>query len=145
MMNILAFDPGGTTGWVLYSDDTIVGGQLEGQHHLDLFNLLNDYDPDIIVYETFEYRNKSRAGLVLDSREYIGVIKLYNQIWSGTKLVAQTPAQAKGFVTDDKLKKMKLYYPGMPHMCDAMRHLVYYIVNHTELPLRTELLEKAYK
>ena len=58
---------------------------------------------------------------------------------------AQTPAQAKGFVTDDKLKKMKLYQPGMPHLNDAMRHLVYYIVNKTELHIRTELLEKAYK
>lgn len=143
-MNILAFDPGGTTGWTLYSDETIVGGQLAGQHHYDLYLLMRDYDPNVIVYETFEYRNKSRAGLVLDSREYIGIIKLYAEI-NEVDIIAQTPAQAKGFVTDDKLKKMKLYYPGMPHMCDAMRHLVYYIVNHTELPLRTELLEKAYK
>lgn len=143
-MNILAFDPGGTTGWATFHDNAFFGGQLAGQHHYDLYLLMRDRDPNVIVYETFEYRNKSRSGLVLDSREYIGVIKLYAEI-NEVDIIAQTPAQAKGFVTDDKLKKMKLYQPGMPHLNDAMRHLVYYIVNKTELHIRTELLEKAYK
>ena len=107
-MNILAFDPGGTTGWALYSDDdAIIGGQLANQHHYDLYLLMRENDPQAIVYETFEYRNKSRAGLVLDSREYIGVIKLYAEI-NEVELVAQSPVLAKGFVSDTQLKKLHL-------------------------------------
>lgn len=143
-MRILALDPGGTTGWAIFSDDTIYGGQLAGQHHYDLYLLMRDRDPNVIVYETFEYRNKSRSGLVLDSKEYIGIIKLYAEI-NEVDIKAQTPAQAKGFVTDDKLKKLKLYQPGMPHLNDAMRHLIYYIINHTQLPIKPKLLELAYK
>ena len=145
---IIAFDPGGTTGYKLYDSeaDTFSGGQLEPNHHFKLWSMLNNLKINAVVYETFEYRNKSRAGLVLDSREYIGIIRLFEEMYS-ISTTKQTPAQAKGFVSDDRLKRGGLWVPGHPHENDACRHLIYYMINTTSaLPdKRKELLESMYK
>ena len=56
-MNILAFDPGGTTGWALYSDDdAIIGGQLTNQHHYDLYLLMRENDPQYWAITSRRYR-----------------------------------------------------------------------------------------
>lgn len=145
---ILAFDPGGTTGYKLYDSetDTFSGGQLEPNHHFKLWSMLNDLKINAVVYETFEYRNKSRAGLVLDSREYIGIIRLFEAMYS-IPTTKQTPAQAKGFVSDARLKRGGLWVPGHPHENDACRHLIYYMINTMKVmpEKRLELVEGMYK
>ena len=152
-MRILALDPGGTTGFKIWSDEVgFVGGQLinghmKDGHHEELWSMLNNLYPTVVIYEAFEYRNRARAGLVLDSREYIGIIRLWGEITDGAVLVKQTASQAKGFVNDAILKKGSLWVPGNPHENDAMRHLVYYLVNgkHGLTELRTKLLKELYK
>lgn len=87
----------------------------------------------IIVCESFQFRQgKQRAGIVLDSCEYIGVVKLFYQQRKKSlpnsfqlDLRMQTAAQAKTFVTDDKIKKLGLWAPGQKHAMDAMRHLLF--------------------
>jgi hypothetical protein len=145
---VVALDPGGTTGWATFNCDKIENpldgvteyvdwswgrGQLDwNDHHNDLDVLLGtlqvqDYT---VVCEGFEYRNRARAGLVLVSRDYIGVAKRFCQERK-VPYVEQTAAQAKGFVADRHIRKLGLWYSGNKHAMDATRHLLYYLI-HTE-------------
>ena len=143
---IIAFDPGGTTGVAMatVNDTTVVPEfkvkQLGPQeHHIELEDFLDEHsryvDRLFVVYETFDYRNTSRAGLRLDSREYIGTIKGWCRR-RGIALFQQTPAQAKGFVSDNILKELNLYTKAYRHANDGMRHLIYFVVNNDEFKLR---------
>jgi hypothetical protein len=142
-MRIVAFDPGGTTGWAQWSGGGLDGfslrkggdgfdsGQMGGQeHHQELYDFLcfaqtHDF---IVVTESFEYRQQQRPTVVLVSKEYIGVMKLFiarRKVKS--PLVQQTAGKVKPFWTDDKLKKLGLWNGGHPHANDAMRHLLHYM------------------
>lgn len=133
----LALDPGGTTGWVRYSPEApslmrFVTGQLgPEEHHERLYALLEREHTQkyTVICESFEFRqNKQRDNINLMSREYIGVVKLFRKE-RNVPVVFQTAGAAKGFVTDEKLKAMGLWVPGQKHAMDAMRHLVFYLVN----------------
>jgi hypothetical protein len=63
--------------------------------------------------------------VVLASVEYIGIVKLHQQVF-GTTVVWQSATTAKAFWTDDKLRAYGLYAPGMKHARDATRHYLYY-------------------
>ena len=150
---VIALDPGGTTGWAMWQD-TKFPGTFEGrdekvwehftcgqigpeEHHEELYELLERMQTHkfIVICESFEFRQSDnhREGTVLISREYIGVAKLFTKRRGGLNLqvhyVSQSPSQAKGFVSDEKLKAMGLYVPGQRHARDALKHLVYYLVN----------------
>lgn len=153
-MIIFALDPGGTTGWArckiveladTISEDGVLrtkrhgeykSGQLEGgAHHKILWDklaeLLQETDELHIVVESFQFRqfDNKRDGIVLVSLEYIGVARLFHMMHPDrTKLVMQTPAEGKTFVTNDKIRAIGLWSPALPHAMDAMRHLLYYQV-----------------
>lgn len=145
-MKVIALDPGGTTGWCTYENQEIVNpdGETEvyderwvhghlgpEEHHGQLYDFLgmqHSQQETYVVCESFEFRQKARTGLVLVSLEYIGVTKLFVRE-RRLQLKMQTAAMGKGFVTDEKLRKMGLYQPGWKHANDATRHLVYYLVN----------------
>jgi hypothetical protein len=158
---IIAFDPGGTTGWATWQQDNVSiwneprwsRGQLgPEEHHEELDQLLGlqhtmDYT---VVTESFEFRNRARSGLVLVPLEYIGVMKRWvqaNERHGRVRYVEQTASMGKGFVTDEVIKKLDLWYPGYKHAMDATRHLLYYVVNSSDLPIsyRHELLRKGWK
>lgn len=163
MLRIVALDPGGTTGWAYLTQqkpheevrrEDIQCGQLEGDnHHLQLYNMLGNYQVSdfVLVVEAFEYRNTSRAGLVLDSKEYIGVAKLFyfeRMRKLGQQYQEQSASQAKGFVKDTHIKRLDLWSPGMPHAMDAMRHLIYFCANHSTMRghvIQRQILTAAYK
>lgn len=134
---IIGLDPGGTTGWALYTANVIhnVDGQPEyyneaynagqigpGPHHLRLWHLLEQWTTvnTIIVCESFEFRRNdrdaTRDNIVLVSKEYIGVVNLYAQTFEETtsglpgefKVVFQTAAMGKGFWDDRKLEVVGL-------------------------------------
>lgn len=144
-LTVLAFDPGGTTGWARYKADKIVSpdgvaeyfnekwefGHLEGDHHSKLVFLIEFSRTEIfhLVTESFEFRQGTtrRTGLDLSSKEYIGVMKHWCQE-NDVKLNQQTAALAKVFVTDKKLKAMDLWSKNK-HSRDAARHLIFYMVN----------------
>ncbi len=153
MKRIIALDPGGTTGWAMWQDEPFAGasgvwsnfviGQIgPHEHHKELNDLLglqqvHDYT---IVCESFEFRKAEgfREGISLISREYIGVAKLFAAERMNRPVVLQTAGMGKGFIPDKakdglaanaKLKILGLYTPSMKHSNDAMRHLLYYLVN----------------
>src|SRR4051812_12177127 len=134
-MKVLALDPGGTTGWAHYDAITSVWtrDQIVGkEHHHQLWELLCTWQPDVLIYERFMYQRRELdkgVSLNTDAHEYIGVAKL----WVGTgnlqevQLIVQSPHQRKIW-TDDKLKGLGLWIPGLSHAMDATRHLFYYLV-----------------
>jgi hypothetical protein len=157
-MRILALDPGGTTGWASYNDEApemdsrFRCGQIgPEQHHDDLWSLLSVRAVDIIVCESFEYRNGlAKAELV--SCEYIGIVKLFKAKHPNIRVVFQTAGQGKitetSFVKKRHLDKLGLYERGKKHAMDGYGHLLYYAIHggNPELAgLRMKALEIGWK
>src|SRR4051812_23358195 len=112
-MRIVALDPGGTTGMAMTDDKGISVSGAESarnqfnaswqihhmgpeEHHKELYQGLMLTRPDVIVCESFEFRQGSqRANINLMSKEYIGVVKLYRDV-TKTPVVFQTAAAGKG-------------------------------------------------
>lgn len=138
-MRIYSIDPGTTTGIARWNSET---GSLHlqqigpNEHHAALYRDLALCGPTFVVCESFTFRpNPGRKKVVLDSREYIGVAKLFCSI-NVAQYVEQQPSQAKGFWKDDKIKALGLWEPGQKHAMDALRHLLYFRVfklGHKEL------------
>ena len=122
-MKIVALDPGVTTGWASRARDRYSTRQIIGEHHVELWDALYNFEPQVVVCERFTYQRRDKV--ILKSVEYIGVVTLYCEQY-GANLVMQTPSQAKNLWTDTKLKLVEQYKPNQPHANDAMRHLLYY-------------------
>lgn len=126
-MHVIALDPGITTGVALYTDwpnKYVKTDQLK-EFHEGFFNYLVRNKPTEIVYESFIYQRRNKVELY--PVEVIGVIKLYAQTYN-IPLFVQSASQAKGFMTDDKIKKMGLWVRGQKHGMDALRHLLYHLI-----------------
>jgi hypothetical protein len=165
MKQIVALDPGGTTGVAVLTFDASTKlwhrKQLGPQeHHYDLYqelcqhlNCRGQETPLTVVCEGFQYRNDYRPGLVLVSREYIGVAKFFCQEFE-VSYVEQSAGQGKAgkrtFVRPEHIKKLGMWLPGKPHAMDATAHLLYYVIHgkHNDsdlLQYRMELLNKGWK
>lgn len=172
---IIGLDPGGTTGWATYTagrldarhalsistvpiyeyyNEAWACGQLGPQeHHNELDSLLGlqQVEETIIVCEAFDYRNQSKPGLELISREYIGVMKRFCQERK-VLYYLQTASQGKirkekSFVRKENLEKLGLWVSGgastWNHAMDAYGHILYYMINnHIQ---RDALLRRGWK
>lgn len=127
---VIALDPGGTTGWakgLIYEGRMgVISGQ-DTFNHIELYDFVENMRPDIIVCERFDFRKggRTRAGVELISKEYIGVVHLYSQVMN-IELHMQMPAEGVGgyWKDDHRLKEDKVFTRGKPHANDAMRHLL---------------------
>lgn len=134
-MIALALDPGVTTGYCIGLLD---GNKMWVAPHekkftlAELYDYLRWFEPyDIyVVYEDFQYRNVSRAGLDLTPVKMIGIIEFFAEKGDHSEqwYYKQTPAQGKGFFSDARLKEMGLYKVGSAHGRDATRHLLQWFV-----------------
>lgn len=130
-MRIVGLDPGGTTGVAVFdlNEDSWSQNRMQlgpEEHHEELYEWLKELRPDLIIYESFEYRTRQRDNLVLVSVEYIGVIKLFCSV-TKTKSKPQTAAYGKAFWSNDKIAQLALWTANMPHAMDATRHVLQYI------------------
>jgi hypothetical protein len=121
------------------TNEIFTGGELGGEHHQALEAFLDRFIPDVIICETFQYRQRVAGGIrmkvELDSVEYIGVIKLWEQkrhrkFGIQTQMVWQPPSVCNGnrLITDEFIKKLGLWVPGQRHAMDAREHLIYYLI-----------------
>lgn len=127
-MRIVAVDPGVTTGLCFYAPEfeTLERMQLgPADHHLELFYILEEFKPDIIICESFQNMSDLQQEATTKPLEYIGIVKLYQQV-SYCKLGMQGANAGKEFWSDEKLKKVGLYEKGRPHSNDATRHFLYF-------------------
>lgn len=134
-LKVLTIDPGETSG---YAHGIISKGEMviaTGQNKwtgLELLDHVKWFDPDIILYETFDFRRSPKAQrdrVNLYAKELIGVIKLHAEIEDKVDLQTQTPAQVMGkiaYFNHGRLKSIGIYKPGMKHANEAVRHLLYW-------------------
>lgn len=135
-MRIMAFDPGGTTGIaVFFANRFMNAGQLGPHpHHVDLYNELEQLQPEVVICERFVHR--TTIGVDVTALEYIGVITLWCE-QNKVHLRMQTPSAAKAFWTDDKLKHLGLWRKGQRHAVDAIRHALTYIMDNDDFYIRS--------
>ena len=129
-MRLLAIDPGHTTG-IAYKDFSYdqkpttympVGFSACTRMISDLMLGF----PDLVIVERFTINlattKKSRGGSN-EAIELIGVTRYFCEFY-GSEMAQQSPADAKNFCSDEKLKRLGWYVPGPDHARDALRHLV---------------------
>ncbi len=138
-MKALALDPGKTTGYaVAYvggdgSMDIEVGEEafsLDGIYEFieRFIGVEQTHTPAHIIYEDFNYRNASRAGLDLTPVKMIGIIELYKERFEPfVGFHKQSAATGKAFWSDDKLKAKGIHAKGRKHGRDATRHLMQWL------------------
>lgn len=127
-MRCLAIDPGKTVGWA-------VGWEVDGKPVVADWGELNytDFSPgkltidleitDVVVEQFTPRGQRLKAGHSI-AIEVADHIKWQVDEIDGVNLHWQQPSDAKGVITDDRLKKMGLWIVGKPHARDAIRHLV---------------------
>jgi hypothetical protein len=132
-VRILAVDPGGTTGWMVWADNygsrPIVTDWGEGDPESVylLLNDLHDYHLDVIVCERYDVTvNTLKKTRQYDALELIGVLR--HEAWRrGIPFVLQ--AQNPKFSTNARLKACGLYVKG-DHGRSAARQLLLYLVKN---------------
>jgi len=140
---ILAIDPGGTTGWArMYSgrDGIVDVGQVEGRHGFYTWHAAGPRSSDErIVVEKFTITPATaKMSAQYDALYIIGYLEAWAHL-VGRSFTLQTPSEAKGIGTDDALKALGWWRPGLPHGMDAARHLFRYLVSSHD-PRATELI-----
>lgn len=138
MRYILAFDPGGTTGWAFggYSDESalsfIGGGQIEDGLHgfIYWFEQPEAFAGNItIVSESFQLRASVRNPDVTPLR----IEGALEALLGPGRVVYQQPA-LKSTVGDQLLKDNGLWIPGQRHQMDARIHAIAYLKKNRHLP-----------
>lgn len=130
-MYIIALDPGGTVGWASFESPNNRDGYHSGQFASnETWAALSSVEvfkqkPELLIVESFQYRSHLPK-VDLTPVEVIGVVKEW-AVQNEVPIVWQTPAQAKFYFTNERLKELHLHYKGHPHANDAMRHLLYYL------------------
>lgn len=121
-IRLLAVDPGGTTGWAWWETATHRFDSGEEADWLDwMYNRLPEYD--LIVIEKYTITMKTaKLSQQTDALRLTGALEY--DAYPYHKVIITTPAEAKSFSTDDKLKRMGWYRPGKGHANDAARHLL---------------------
>lgn len=135
-MSVIALDPGNSTGWCLRTGaGKLIGGTI-GECHADVWKLLCRYNPDVVVFETFQMYPGKAQKLIWNTFypcEVIGVIKLWHalQNFEEGKLVGLQPSVKKFALANSELDLWKTVerecgQPATEHMRDAVRLLRYY-------------------
>lgn len=122
----VALDPGKTTGVVALDLETnAILGVHELETYTEVWNCMNDPIVTEVIYEQFVRSPNTFASL--EAAEVTGIVKLWGE--HPGHVIHPQGRQVKSFWTDDKIKKLGLWIPGMPHAMDAMRHLMFYLMN----------------
>lgn len=127
-MRIASIDPGVTTGLCFYAPEFETLGRRQlgpDDHYSELWQILWEFDPDVVICESFQNMSDLRQSDTTKPLEYIGIVKFFQER-HGSQLGFQVAAQGKEFWDDDKLKAVALYEKGRPHSNDATRHFLYY-------------------
>lgn len=118
---VLAIDPGGTTGLFVSSGT----GPVEAHEYKpdDAADFIHEYVRNrgvLVVCESFVPRPGVRTWQP-DALYLIGYA-MHSCRQEEVDFRLQTPAQAKKFATDAKLKHLGWWWPGHGHAMDAARH-----------------------
>lgn len=134
-LNLIALDPGETTGYALFEQ-----GILVEQEQLPTHTIFSGIDilrhkfetekPDIVIYEDFRIYDWKAASLswnTLHTPRLIGGIQTLCHL-NNIPMFTQMAQQPKMFCTDQKLEQWGYYKKGQRHARDAVRHGCYYLL-----------------
>lgn len=125
-MRILAVDPGLRSGMATWYDGAWAAHTEDPMPGLTWADIqINDHGVDLVVCESYKVTMETaKKSQQLWSLEIIGAVR-----WlchrHGVEFVLQTPAAAKTFCPDARLRQMNMWTPGKEdHARDATRHLI---------------------
>lgn len=167
---IMAFDPGGTTGWcatlfrlghlallrehglrAFFASEAVAltSGQLTGSETFQALAARDliaagvaegRADHIVLLYEDFVLRQMRKDRDLLSPVRVTAKIQMVNELEWGFPELYQQPSLAKSSMPNARLRALKLYRPGKPHANDAIRHNVTLIRRFAKSP---KLLEKV--
>lgn len=142
-MIVLALDPGKSTGVAVieYPEEEKPNPLslekpsemllLSTEKHLwyGIDDLIQEYEPDIIIYESFrlyKHKSKQKINSEMPTSKVIGVIAYLTELHNIPNY-RQSANVGKGFYDDKKLKMLDMYDLGSPHKRDSLRHALHYV------------------
>lgn len=149
---VCGIDPGLNTGFAVYRQKglpvvggaPIASGQIAGRFDFyDVFDSIVGWGhPLIIVMEKFTITPATaKKSPQPDPLYIIGAIERQAHKL-GFPVELQTPARAKSFAPDTKLKAVGWHRPGNDHANDAARHVLTYVISHRQSHGGGELLDR---
>jgi hypothetical protein len=150
---VIAFDPGGTTGWALFGvhpealegdpdvrvlDNLLfwTAGEFTGRQddQIDaMLDLIDTWESARIVTETFKLRQLNAE---LSPVEINACLRRELRA-RGRGVALQNAALAMGAIPDDRQKAMGFWIPGKPHARDAVKHGLTYLKRSKEYAIST--------
>jgi hypothetical protein len=148
---VIALDPGGTSGWALFQVHPMAmegdpgirvmdniewwtAGEFTGpqDEQLDqIIELVNSWPAARLVTEGFQIR---QLNALLDPVEINAVLRwaCRPRYW-----VKQNPSMAMTTVTDDRQRAWGFWLPGKPHARDAIKHNITFLKRKKEQAVKT--------
>jgi hypothetical protein len=131
---LLCLDPGHTTGWSVFEDGKLTATgeaatMAEGWSCID--RLFTDINPTAVIYENYRvyaHKLERHSNSEVYTLRLVGVIEYLCDVKYKISQYNQMAHQAKGFVTDDKLKSWGFYQTGQKHARDSIRHGCYFLL-----------------
>lgn len=136
---LLAFDPGEVTGCCVFKDGKpvefrqlpTVNKKTRDYEWSIIEEFIDEIKPDAVIienYRIYAHKLEQHSSSDVPTLQLIGAIK-YMLFKRNIPYKLQMAQQAKGFVTDAKLKEWGMWDIGHKHARDACRHCVYYLVS----------------
>jgi hypothetical protein len=127
-------DPGKTTGFSTYDRWTkeFTGQELDfNATCMKLLEAPSMMDGLVLGAESFIITvNTAKNSQAPWSLELIGCARMISNLYLQRKLEIQSPAVAKRFSSDTRLRHMGFFLKGKGHANDASRHLLVYLATH---------------
>lgn len=141
---VICLDPGETTGFAIFDNTTLVrSGQLHTVENGKILwdNLIEFLTKNVDTtknnyfvcenYRIYQHKLARHSFSPVVTLRLIGGIDLIAHS-SEIPIYYQMAAQAKGFVTDQKLKDWGFWIKGKNHARDAIRHGIYFLLFNKE-------------
>lgn len=149
-MRLMSIDPGGTTGFVFAmvdlqfgqsahellrnarENDRLTAGEIRKPEHETIrymCKLIKDGKPDHVIIEDYVVRmpvRSTRRSALSPARIGSGIAYALEEMAPLYPVTFQMPSEMS-VATDQRLKRWGLWFPGKPHACDAMRHMVIFL------------------
>lgn len=135
---IIAIDPGKMTGWARLNP---AGSFISGQQPLyDVLYFIHEMmkqgvKPEVVCEDFIFTKETLKKSRQLYSTEGLGALRFLCEEYE-CNFYIQTPAAAKRFSTDEKLKRIEWFTPGKVHANDAARHLLLHGVENGLVDVR---------
>jgi hypothetical protein len=142
LTSVLAADPGGMTGLATWRrnegwGDLVAWAQSSDEALVEAHMLIASGNFDLVVCESFhisvQTAKKSQDGIV--SIKMWGALEYLCSCYD-VEFETQSPSDAKMFTTDEKLRALGWWTPGLDHPRDATRHVVLALSRRKAIDLR---------